>query len=702
MRALLATFQPLGANTTANAVSADGSVVVGDLNQASGGPFYWSQKSDGPVLLHNSSGNTLGISSEATGVSGDGSVIVGGSTSAGGQAFRWANNVAAPIPQLASSQSSIANSVSEDGSIIAGDIHTGSTVSGFTLAGTNLEIIPPPSLSLTTRGTIMSANGAVVAGNIWSAFGTPTAYQWKNGGLIQWPGNTSLISSATAVSPDGSVVVGSTGVSGGDTDPFEWTNVGPTYPNGVVTNLPLPAPYTTGSAMGVSNAPTTIVGWMSKTGLQNTAFIWTQANGVQDLQQVLTADGLGSELDEWTLTEATAITPDGNTIVGDGIDPQGQTEGWIVNLKPTPLKSITVTPASPSIPIEGSQQFTATGHFSDNSTENLTSQVTWVSATPSVATISATGLASALARGTSSITASLDGITGSTTLTVTPPLRSITVTPANPHIAVGATEQFTATGTFSDNSTENLTSEVIWTSATQSVATISSTGLAQAVAMGSSSITATLGDVTGEAKLTVTPPLILLSITVMPANPHITVGAKEQFIATGRFSDNSTENLTSEVIWKSATPSVATISTTGLASALVTGTSSITATRGDVAGSTVLTATPPTPPPLLTQTKTRLTATPRSLTVGRFITVSVSVSGARGSIATGTVTVTEGNTILGPFRLQRGKYFFRTKAISAGTEVFRAAYNGNTALLPSSSNKVGVLVRSPKPTRKRG
>ena len=67
-------------------------------------------------------------------------------------------------------------------------------------------------------------------------------------------------------------------------------------------------------------------------GQPSAAFIWNQATGVQDLQQVLTTDdGLGSSLTGWTLTAATAITPDGNTIVGNGIDPQGQQEGWIAN-----------------------------------------------------------------------------------------------------------------------------------------------------------------------------------------------------------------------------------------------------------------------------------------------------------------------------------------------------------------------------------
>ncbi len=71
--------------------------------------------------------------------------------------------------------------------------------------------------------------------------------------------------------------------------------------------------------------------------LTNTAFIWNPADGIQNLEQVLTTDdGLGAELAGWTLNEATAITPDGNTIVGIGFDPQRQEEGWIVNLSLPP------------------------------------------------------------------------------------------------------------------------------------------------------------------------------------------------------------------------------------------------------------------------------------------------------------------------------------------------------------------------------
>ena len=167
------------------------------------------------------------------------------------------------------------------------------------------------------------------------------------------------------------------------------------------------------------------------------------------------------------------------------------------------LVSIAVTPSGPSIPKGLTQQFTATGTYSDESTQNLSSTATWNSATPAVATISATGLATGVAAGTSSITASFGGITSnSALLSVTPPtLVSIAVTPASASVGVGLTQQFTATGTYTDGSTQNLSSTATWNSATPAVATISTTGLATGVANGTSSITATSGGITSNSAL---------------------------------------------------------------------------------------------------------------------------------------------------------------------------------------------------------
>lgn len=84
------------------------------------------------------------------------------------------------------------------------------------------------------------------------------------------------------------------------------------------------------------------------------------------------------------------------------------------------LVSIAVTPGTPLIGTTATQQMTATGTYSDASEDDITDQVTWGSATEATATIDSDGLATAVASGTTVITASLDGVDGTTTLCVAP------------------------------------------------------------------------------------------------------------------------------------------------------------------------------------------------------------------------------------------------------------------------------------------
>jgi hypothetical protein len=168
-------------------------------------------------------------------------------------------------------------------------------------------------------------------------------------------------------------------------------------------------------------------------------------------------------------------------------------------------------------------------------------------------------------------------------------LVSIAVIPANPSIRKGTTQQFMATGSYSDGSTQSLTNSVTWSSSNTSVATISGTGLATAAGTGSSTIQAASGSITGSTTLNVTAAVVLSSIIVTPANPSIRKGTTQQFTATGNYSDGSRRNLTNLVTWRSSNTLVAAISSTGLATAVGVGTSIIQATSGTVTGSTALT-----------------------------------------------------------------------------------------------------------------
>jgi len=125
---------------------------------------------------------------------------------------------------------------------------------------------------------------------------------------------------------------------------------------------------------------------------------------------------------------------------------------------------------------------------------------------------------------TTTITATSGAISGSTNLTVTPAiLTSITITPLNPPVPVGGTQQFTATGTFTDGTTQNLTSSATWSSSNPAIATVSNTGLGNGLGQGTATISAQYGSVTGTDNFTVTA-AVLSSITVTPSNPSIALG----------------------------------------------------------------------------------------------------------------------------------------------------------------------------------
>jgi len=257
------------------------------------------------------------------------------------------------------------------------------------------------------------------------------------------------------------------------------------------------------------------------------------------------------------------------------------------------LQSLSVTTANLSIAKGVTTQFTATGTFSDGSTRDLTGSVTWTSSNTGIVTITAGGLATGVAAGTATIQAVSGAINKSVTMQVTAAaLVSIAVTPANQTIAKGLTQQFIATGTFADNSTQIITSSVAWSSLNTGFATITAGGLATGVGVGTATIQASQGSIHGSTSLIVGA-AALVSIAVTPANPTVAGGLTKQFTATGTFTDSGTQNLTSSVTWSSGDSTVATISniagTNGLATTVGNGSTTIQAQQGAVSGSTLLT-----------------------------------------------------------------------------------------------------------------
>ena len=174
------------------------------------------------------------------------------------------------------------------------------------------------------------------------------------------------------------------------------------------------------------------------------------------------------------------------------------------------LQTITVTSSSSSVAVGLTAQFTATGHFSDGTSQVIQSPI-WSSSSTATTSISSTGLATALQPGTAVITASSNGVsgssngvTGSANLTITPAiLQSIAITAPSVNIALLFTEQLTATGSYSDGTTHLLTAAT-WSSSAPSVATVNSTGSITSVATGSTTLSATANGITGSLTFNVT------------------------------------------------------------------------------------------------------------------------------------------------------------------------------------------------------
>lgn len=153
----------------------------------------------------------------------------------------------------------------------------------------------------------------------------------------------------------------------------------------------------------------------------------------------------------------------------------------------------------------------------------------------------------------------------------------------------------TATGTFSDGTTENITAKVSWSTSDNSVASVGTTGMVTGVSTGSATITATSGDVSGSTTLTVRV-ANLLSIHVNPTNANINSGSTLQYQALGTVAGGQQYDITDSVTWTSSNPTAAIISSTGEATAQTppsTQQSNITASSGSLVSNTaVLTVNP--------------------------------------------------------------------------------------------------------------
>jgi uncharacterized protein YjdB len=318
----------------------------------------------------------------------------------------------------------------------------------------------------------------------------------------------------------------------------------------------------------------------------------------------------------------------------------------VVGCSTSGLDSVQITPTTQSVAVGQTAQFNAVGTFGNAkhaTTGDITSSVTWSSSVPSVATINASGVATAVGPGTTTITAGGTAYNGPTsasaTLTVTGSaggtaggsIVSISVIPGSQSVASPSqTSQFIAIGTTSSGATQNVTNEVTWSSSSTQIATVgANTGLATGVGQGTSTITALYTNSKGGTTVTGTATFTVVggkaeqftAVAITPSSQSLSAsGQTTQLIALGTSGNTGLQtDVTSsnQIKWTSSSPSIASVSAFGLVTGSSPGNATITAELTNADGSvvsgtaTVAVSSTPAPEPLLS-----LTIIPSSITVG--------------------------------------------------------------------------------------
>ncbi|NNU14609.1 DUF1566 domain-containing protein, partial [Vibrio parahaemolyticus] len=413
--------------------------------------------------------------------------------------------------------------------------------------------------------------------------------------LISWTSSTPTTATINASGLATGVEVGTVTVKAAGVTP-EGTQLSDTatleVTDAIITSLQV-TPVTETTPKGLSKTFTATAIFSDGTSTLNVTDDPSISWSSSDVNTATISSGLTSGNGEATGVEVGTVT-----ITAQGFTPEGTSVEGTATLTVTDaiVTALQVTPPLETTPKGLTKAFTATALMSDGTNVPVTDNVavSWSTSDSAFATIttgqvSGNGVATGedVGKVTVIATGTVGGETfeGSAQLTVTDAVAtSLAVTPADASVAKGLTQQYIATLTLSDDSTEDVTAEAAtsWTSG--SAATINAVGLAKGESVGEAQITAsgtydgvTLSDT---QTLTVTA-AEMTGLEVTPETAEIAMGQEQQFTATAIFSDTSTEDVTAyaDTSWVSST-NAASLSgaTAGLAS-------------GDNVGNTVITAT---------------------------------------------------------------------------------------------------------------
>jgi uncharacterized protein YjdB len=293
-----------------------------------------------------------------------------------------------------------------------------------------------------------------------------------------------------------------------------------------------------------------------------------------------------------TVSSAGLVTAVGTGSATITATSDGVTGTATVLVAPVAVASVTVTPPTVGLTVGGTVTLqVGLTDASGNSLPLAGRVITYTSNAPSVASVSAAGVVTALSAGSASIVVTCEGKTATASITVTAPtVSSVDVTPGSSTLSAGNTVQLTAVAK-DNNGTVIPGVAITWSTSDGSVASVTSAGLVTAVSSGSASITATAAGVLGIATISVTASTSVGSVTVSPATSNVLTGQQVSLTATPR--DGSGNPISNPSVSWTVSNGKATLSRTSGTSITATtrdsGVVTITASSAGLTGTSVLT-----------------------------------------------------------------------------------------------------------------
>ncbi len=257
---------------------------------------------------------------------------------------------------------------------------------------------------------------------------------------------------------------------------------------------------------------------------------------------------------------------------------EGKTASTTVTVVPAPVATVAISPASPTVREGATLQLTAIARDARGAV--LTGRpVTWGTSNAGKVAVSSTGVVTGVAEGSATITATSEGRSGSTTVTVESvpaPVSTISISPAAPTIREGATLQLTAT-TRAANGAVLTGRPVTWGTSNAGKVAVSSTGVVTGVADGSATITATSEGKSASTTVSVTSVHSeVFYVTFESTASGLLVGDTARLVAVAR--DSLYRQLPGRVVTFSGSTDSITVSSSGFLSAIGSGSITLRAT----------------------------------------------------------------------------------------------------------------------------